>query len=132
VGTNDQHLLASLNPVGGRQVEYLGTVQSAGVPEVDVFNAGAGPQLGDAQIAAETPVLSILDLPVDEQTETVLESQRLIVSCLTLLEKSAGHAFQSELVEFVQSRVGEHEQVLLIGNRWRHAGLRGYDRRIFS
>jgi hypothetical protein len=68
-------------------------------------------QLGRAEVALQTPVLSLGHLAVDEQPEPVLERERSICGrLLALLGKRVSHAGEIECVEPVESRVAEHRE----------------------
>ena len=60
-------------PVGQRQDK--GLVESAGLSEVDVLEAGGVAELGAAQPVGELSGVSFGELAVDEQTEAFRERQ---------------------------------------------------------
>ena len=66
-------MFAHPSPVGQRQDE--GLVESPGLAEVDVLDAGAVAELGAAQPVGELPGVSLGEFAVDEQSEAFLERQ---------------------------------------------------------
>jgi hypothetical protein len=55
------------------QVQDQGAVETTGMVEVYVFDAGAGQELGGDKVALKAPVLSVLNFAIDEWAEPVLE-----------------------------------------------------------
>ena len=102
----DEDIEVFAQPAPGGEGEDEGLVESAGVTEVDVLDAGVGvAQLRAAQSIGHAPVVTHGGFAVDEQAEALLERERLAGGGLELLGQRAGHAEALELVELVDDGV---------------------------
>ena len=111
-------------PAPASEGEDEGLVESAGVAEVDVLDAGVGmAQLRAAQSIGHAPIVAHGGFAVDEQAETLLERECIAGGGLELLGQRGGHAKALELVEFVDDGMGQHGEGLR-GGQWKYDGPR--------
>ena len=109
-GDEDVEVLAQPAPGGKREDE--GLVESAGVAEVDVLDAGVGmAQLRAAQSIGHAPVVAHGEFAVDDQAEALLYRERLAGGGLELLGQRRGYAEALELMELVDGGMGQHGEV---------------------
>ncbi len=112
-GPGDQHVEVLLDPLAGSQRLDQPLVESTWRLIVDVLQEGMMPQSCSTQPAGQTPVVALGDLPVDEQTEALLEAEFIDVGHGHLVGQRRRHAAKFEGLEFIQGGVFQHGDFLL-------------------
>lgn len=100
------------DPVGIRERQHRGPVETPGRAQVDVLDDRVGPQTGRLEVPGEPPVLPVLDLAVDEQAEPLLERERRVIGMALLLEQGPRHATEPQRMEPVDGGRDEHRFLL--------------------
>jgi len=97
------------HPLAGGEASHEGLIQSAGMPIVDIFDAGHLAQLGLAQARGQAPVFPLREFAVDEEPQALLEGEGCHVRHLALLDESLIHAREAQGLEFVEGGMRQHE-----------------------
>ena len=106
--TDDTNIVVLGDPDPFGQGEHEGAIEAPVVPEVHVFDDGPVAKLGSGEEALALPVLALFDLSVDEQPETVLEREYLVVGVGPLVLQGHRHDLELELDQRLDGRVVQH------------------------
>ena len=112
--SGNEAVLAVADPLAGGEGEQDGAVQASGLPEVDVLHDGGLAQVGHLEADAESAVVAMCGLSVDEQAQPLLEGEVGAVGQLHLLLQSGEHAEEIELLQLVESGMREHQGSLSV------------------
>ena len=104
----DEDALVIADPLTAGEPQHERALQTAGRPEVDVFDRGREVELGYLQEPREAPVVTDRDLPLEQEGQAVLEGEALDVGHSELLLEGVGHAGEAQLVELVEGLLGQH------------------------
>ena len=88
---DDDNGLVVLDEVGVGEREDLGAVEPPLATEVDVLDDGGQLQFGGLQVAGHATVLPGEQLAVDEETQSFLEPEALVVGMAPLLDEPLHH-----------------------------------------
>ena len=91
-----------------RQVQQARLVETAGMAEVDVLEAGLLLQPGQRQTPRQGPALLPQPLRLDQHREAVREGQLRHLRVLQLLAEGLRHAAQPHRVQAFQGRLDQH------------------------
>ena len=84
----DQDVVMLPHPLARGETGHQGLVQSAGMPIVDIFDAGRLTEFGLAQARGQPPGVSLCQLAVDQEPEAFLKAERRDVRHLELLDEA--------------------------------------------
>jgi len=101
----DEHIVPIMDPLAGGQAEHERFIEPARVTIVNILQAGTQPQLGLPQARREPTVTSDGHLAIDQEAQTLFETERLALRQVHLLAERFGHARKPECQEFVEGRV---------------------------
>jgi hypothetical protein len=104
----DQHVLVIAHPAPGHQTGEQSPVESARMPEIDIFWRRRLFQPGAFQTRRILSRLAFGGLAVDQQPEALLERQLADLGALRLAGQGPGHARQAQLVESLDGRMIQH------------------------
>ncbi len=104
----DQQMMMVADPAARAETQHDVARESARRTEIDIFERGRVAQLRVAEPLREFPRFPRRPFGVDEQAESVLETELGVLARAPLLLKRRGHRRQVECVEFVDRRMGQH------------------------
>jgi hypothetical protein len=111
-GSCDEGDLMTLDPVAAGEAKDDGPIEAASGPEVEVFDGGRGePEPGLTKQASPAPILAVGAFSIEEQSEAVLEGQRLDIRDAALFFESFGHAGETEFLKLGKGLFDEHGSV---------------------
>ena len=106
--SGDQHVQTLGDPREVRHLAECSAVEAACGLEVEVFECGVLCELRPSQALSEPTGLTLDELVLDEQAQSVFDRQVVRGECRDLLLERRGHATQSELVQLLEERLGQH------------------------
>ncbi len=114
-GAGDEEIVVLANPLAGGQGEHDGFVESASSLVVDVFEGGVEPKFGFAQSCLKSPVVTFGVFAFDDESDSFVEGEALVVGAFELFAVGILHSAESEFLEFLERWVGEHDVGFLPG-----------------
>ena len=109
-GTDEEHALTSADPLAVAEAKDQGAVHAAGLAEVQVLEGGLQMEASLTHEALVPPVGPIRLLPLEQESETILEGELLDVGQRLLFLEGGAHAGKPELVEELEGGVLKHGQ----------------------
>jgi hypothetical protein len=98
-GAVNDEILSRANPIAAAEAGDLAAIESAPSAEVQVLNAGAFLEGGDLQQPAQSAILAMDDLALDQQAEALFEGETVGGTLGELLGQRGGHAEELQAVQ---------------------------------